>query len=234
VGVTASWGDGRNPGLVTAMERAREAAAGAHTVVLVEGASDQAALETLAARRGRDLAAAQVTVVAMGGATNIGHFLALFGARGLGLRLAGLCDEAEEDDFRRGLQRAGLDGTGLAHAGHGRGVGRPGLDRAGLDRAGLERLGFFVCVSDLEDEMIRALGVPAVERVAETEGELRSLRTLRRQPAHRDTPPAELLRRFISTRSGRKARYGRLLAEAVDLAQIPRPLDRLLDYLRSP
>jgi hypothetical protein len=151
----------------------------------------------------------------MGGATNIGHFVDLFGPRGLGLRLVGLCDEAEERDFRRGLGRAAPGG----------GAG------GGLDRAGLERLGFFVCVSDLEDEMIRALGVPAVEQVAAAEGELRSLQTLRRQPAHRDTPPAELLRRFISTRSGRKARYGRLLAEAVEPTRVPGPLDRLLDWL---
>ncbi|MCM0678822.1 hypothetical protein NCC78_29740, partial [Micromonospora phytophila] len=54
----------------------------AHTVVLVEGVSDRAAVETLAARRGRDLDAEGVRVVAMGGATNIGHFLDLPGPRG--------------------------------------------------------------------------------------------------------------------------------------------------------
>jgi hypothetical protein len=206
--------DGRNPGLSAALARAREAAAGARTVVLVEGASDQAAVVTLAARRHRDLAEAGIAVVPMGGATNIGHFAGLFGPHGLGLRLAGLCDEAEEPGFARGLARAGLlPGTALA------------------DGGGLERVGFFVCVSDLEDEMIRALGVDAVEAVARAEGEFRSLRTLRRQPAHQTTPPAELLRRFISTRSGRKARYGRLLAQAVDLTRIPGPLDRLLDWL---
>jgi hypothetical protein len=221
IGLVDAWreADGRNPGLVIALTRAREAAVGAHTVVLVEGVSDQAALETLAARRGQDLAGAGVAVAPMGGATNIGHFVDLFGPRGLGLRLVGLCDEAEERDFRRGLERT------APGAGAGGGAG------GGLDRAGLERLGFFVCVSDLEDEMIRALGVPAVEQVAAAEGELRSLQTLRRQPAHRDTPPAELLRRFISTRSGRKARYGRLLAEAVEPTRVPGPLDRLLDWL---
>jgi hypothetical protein len=36
------------------------------------------------------------------------------------------------------------------------------------------------------------------------------------------------LRRFIGTRSGRKIRYGRLLVEALDLAEVPRPLDRVL------
>src|SRR5438477_5162410 len=101
------------------------------TVVLVEGMSDQAAVRTLAARRGRDLPGEGIFVVPMGGATNIAHFLGLFGPNGFGVRLAGLCDEAEEHDFRRGLERAGL--------------------AAGpFDLPGL---GFFVCVTDLEDEL---------------------------------------------------------------------------------
>src|SRR5580692_10982044 len=102
------------------------------TVILVEGRSDQAALEALAERRGRPLGPRGVSVVPMGGATNIGHFLDLLGPRGLGVRLAGLCDAAEEGYFRRALERAGLG--------------------SGLSRAGLEALGFYVCVADLEDE----------------------------------------------------------------------------------
>jgi hypothetical protein len=47
------------------------------TVLLVEGASDQVALETLARRRGRDLGAEGVAIAPMGGATTIGHFLDL-------------------------------------------------------------------------------------------------------------------------------------------------------------
>jgi len=90
-------------------------AAGAQAVILVEGRSDQAALEALAQRRGRVLGAEGVAIVPMGGATNIGRFLDLFGPRGLGVRLAGLCDAAEEGCFRRALERAGL-GTGLSRA----------------------------------------------------------------------------------------------------------------------
>src|SRR4051794_8311094 len=108
------------------------------TVVLVEGASDQNALEALAERRGHDLAAAGVSVAAMGGATNIRSFVERFGPHGRGARLAGLCDAGEVGDFRRALEGAGL--------------GR------NLDRAGMEALGFFVCDADLEDELIRALG----------------------------------------------------------------------------
>ena len=67
--------------------------------VLVEGVSDQAALETLAARRGRDLDGEGVSIIPMGGATTIGHFLDLLGPHGHDFRLAGLCDSGEEDDF---------------------------------------------------------------------------------------------------------------------------------------
>jgi hypothetical protein len=200
----------RHPLVVTqACDRVRSA--GAATVVLVEGVSDRAALETLAVRQGRDLGQEGVAVVAMGGATNVGHFLGLLGPPGLGVRLAGLCDEAEEGDFHRGLERAGLG--------------------SGLTRGGAERLGFFVCVADLEDELIRSLGVAAVEEVARGQGELGAFRTFQKQPAHRGTPPHKQLRHFMATHSGRKAQYARLLVEALDLDRVPRPLDRVLAHV---
>src|SRR5690348_17787267 len=107
--------------------------------------SDQAAVQTLAARGGRDLPGEGVFVVPMGGATNIAHFLGLFGPNGFGVRLAGLCDEAEERDVRRGLQRAGLELAGLELAG----LELAGLELAGLaaGASGLAALGFFVCVA---------------------------------------------------------------------------------------
>jgi len=72
-------------------------------VVLVEGASDRIALETLARRQGRDLAAEGVSIVAIGGAQAVGRVLA-----GLaGQRVAGLCDVREEAGFRRAFERAG-------------------------------------------------------------------------------------------------------------------------------
>ena len=183
----------------------------AAAAVLVEGASDQAALATLAARRGRDLAGEGVVVVPMGGATNIGHFLEVFGPHGFGVRLAGLCDEGEEPAFRRGLERAGL--------------------APGPGRSGLERLGFFVCVTDLEDELIRALGVAATERLIGEQGELGSLRTFAKQPAQRARPRDQQLRRFLGTRSGRKIRYGQVLAGALDLTRVPRPLAGVLAHV---
>ncbi len=209
---SAAWpAGGRTAAQVAAAAGAREAAAGWDAVVLVEGISDQFALETLATRRGRDLDSEGVGVVAMGGATNLAHFLDLFGPNGRDIRLAGLCDAAAERGFRRDLHRAGL--------GHLTG------------RSGLERAGFFVCVADLEDELIRSLGAAAVEQVVTDQGELSSFRRFQKQPAQRGRTRQAQLRRFMGTRSGRKTRYARLLAEALDLTRVPRPLDRVLCYV---
>jgi predicted ATP-dependent endonuclease of OLD family len=109
------------------------------TVVLVEGISDQRVLQALAARRDRDLDAESISVVPIGGAQAIGRFLELLGPRGLDLRVAGLCDAAEEGDFRRGLERSGFGSE--------------------LTRDDMERLGFYVCVEDLEDEPARQRAV---------------------------------------------------------------------------
>lgn len=204
--VTGSAG-GSSAALAAAAARAR-ADPGSCAVVLVEGMSDQAAVLALAARLGRDLRGEGVFVVPMGGATNVGHFLRLFGPGGFGVRLAGLCDEGEEHDFRRGLERAGL---GVVP-----------------DRATLTGLGFFVCVADLEDELIRALGVRRVEQLIEAEGELGPWQTFTRQPAQRNRPREQQLRRFLGTRSGRKIRYGHVLAAALDLTRVPLPLAGLL------
>ena len=180
-------------------------------VVLVEGESDRNALEALAERRGRDLAGEGVAVEPVGGAQAIGRYLERFGPRGLDVRLAGLYDAGEEAAVKRRLERAGL-----------------GSD---LTRAAMERLGFFACVEDLEDELIRSLGVPAVEAVVAAQGELRSFRTLQRQPAQRGVPVEGQLRRFMGTHSGRKIQYGRLLVEALDPARVPRPLDLVLAHV---
>jgi len=179
--------------------------------VLVEGISDQRALEALAERRGRNLDAERISIVPMGGAQAIGNFLELFGPRGFDVRLAGLCDAAEEGDFQRGLERAGLGSN--------------------LTRADLERLGFYVCVADLEDELIRALGATSVEQVVHAQGDLGSFRTLRKQPAWQGRTNEEQLRRFMGSGGSRKIRYARLLVDAVDLARVPRPLDRLLAHV---
>lgn len=146
----------------------------------------------------------------MHGATNPGRYLERYGPGGFDAELAGLCDAAEEDYFRRALRRAGID--------------------AGASRAAMEALRFFVCTLDLEDELIRALGTDVVELIIEGQGELRSLRTLQRQPAQRGRPAKDQLRRFMSGRSGNKYRYARLLAGAVDLNRVPAPLEGVLAH----
>lgn len=188
------------------------AVAKAHRVVVVEGGSDKAAVEVLAGRRGQALGGAGLHVVAMGGATSISHFLAVLGPRGIGARLGGLCDAGQEGYLRRALAQGGL-GTSKS-------------------RAGMEALGFYVCVTDLEDELIRAAGTGTVEQVIQAQGELelRSFRIFQQQPAQRQRSTAEQLHRFLGTRSGRKSKYARLLAAELDPAQIPRPLDRMLAH----
>jgi hypothetical protein len=180
-------------------------------IVLVEGVSDQVALETVAERRGRDLAAEGVGVVPMGGARSIGRYLERYGPGGLDLELAGLCDADQEGEIRFGLERAGI--------------------RVGHGRAGLEQAGFYVCVADLEDELIRCLGAATVEGIIAAQGELRSFRTLQRQPAQRDRSLTQQLHRFLGAGGGRKLRYARLLAGALDPLAVPRPLDRVLARL---
>lgn len=159
--------------------------------MLLEGASDLAAVEALAARRGLDLAAEGVCVVAMGGAMSIGRYAALLGPPGLGLRLRGLCDEGEQRFYDRGLRRAGAS-----------------------------QQGFFVCVADLEDELIRALGTARAEEVIRAEGDLRAWQTFMRQPAQHGRPREQQLRRFLGTKKGRKIRYGRLLVEALGPGEV--------------
>jgi hypothetical protein len=191
-----------------ATARALVKAATAKAVVLVEGISDQIAVETLAVRRGRELAAEGAVVVPVGGAHAVTKYLTQFGPAGADLKVSGLCDLGEEHVLRRGLARSG--------------IGTP------RTRQDMERLGFYVCVEDLEDELIRAIGVADVERLIDSQGDLGSLRSLQRQPPWRGQPNVAQLRRFLSSGSTRKLRYARLLAGAVDLDQLPYPLDGLL------
>ncbi|NIY63711.1 TOPRIM nucleotidyl transferase/hydrolase domain-containing protein [Streptomyces malaysiensis] len=183
---------------------ARELATGlgVRAAVLLEGPSDAAAVDALAERHGRDLAGEGVCVLPMGGAMSVGRFARLLGPPGLGLRLTGLCDEAERPFYARGLARVG---------------------------AGPQ--GFFVCAADLEDELIRALGVTRVAELVRAEGDVRALETFLRQPAQRGRTAQRQLRRFLGTKKGRKIHYGRVLVEALDPDRLPAPLDRLLTSL---
>lgn len=170
-------GDGEDllAGYVSGPEAATEATAVAlaraevaRVVVLVEGVSDQIAVETLALRHGRDLAAEGVAVLPAG-------------------------------------------------------LGAPG------SRADLERLGFFVCVEDQEDELIRVAGPARVTEVFAAYRDLGAFRTIQLQPVWRGKDESAQSRRFLGAGSRRKLRYARLLTEAIDLDQMPRPLAALLD-----
>lgn len=183
----------------------------ARTAVLVEGESDKAALEVLARRKGRDLVEEGVLIVPMGGASNVGTCLRRYGPQGLNLRLAGMCDASAFDYFRTNLERVGLDPGMSVHT--------------------MAEVGFFVCDRDLEDELIRSLGTATVEEIIDDQGELNSLHLLRQQPAHRDGRKQDHLRRFMGSKARRKLHYARLMVEALDLSDLPRPLEGVLDYL---
>lgn len=183
-------------------------AASTTTAVLVEGESDRAAVETLAARRGLPLPDLGVQVVAMGGITNVGHHLVALGDQDV--RVGGLYDAAEERFVIKALDRMGLRPFAAATP--------------------LADLGFFRCDRDLEDELIRAIGVDGLLALIESEGELRSFELLQGQPAQRERTTIQQLHRFIGSKSGRKERYGRRLAQVVALDRVPVPLDALLRW----
>lgn len=176
--------------------------------MLVEGISDQIAVETLASLEAWDLAAEGVVVVPIGGARSVSGFLARFGPAGAGLRVGGLCDAAEERHFCRALARAGFVPP--------------------ESRGELESEGFFVCDRDLEDELIRAVGPDAIEAILAEEGDLASFRTLQRQAAWRDAGFVDQVRRFLGAGARRKLRYAGLFVLALDLDRQPRPLRGVL------
>ncbi len=158
--------------------------------MLVEGISDQVAVETLALRHGRDLEREGIGVVPIGGAQAIGRALERFA----GMRVVGLCDAGEEEVFRK------------------------------------RRLEFYVCVADLEDELIRAVGIDTVLELLEANHDLHAFRTFQKQPAWRGRRVDSQLRRFMGSADRRKTRYARIFVEALDLDRIPRPLDAVLGY----
>jgi hypothetical protein len=181
------------------------------SILLVEGISDSIAIRMLAQRRGLDLSEEGVLVVEMGGATRIGMYLDQYGPHGLDLRLAGLYDADEAEVVGRSLGRAGAGST--------------------LTPEDMELLGFFMCVNDLEDELIRAVGMDSIEQIARSAGDLRSFRTFQHQPAWLVRPVDQQFRRFLGAGARRKIRYAGLLVQAMDLTRIPTPLESVLEHV---
>jgi hypothetical protein len=188
--------------LAEEIRRAEAAGAAGQSVILVEGVSDQRAIEALARQQSRDLVAEHLVIIPIAGATNVGRFLDLLGPEGYDVRLAGLCDEAEEADFRAAFQTAGMGATDP-------------------DRGTMESPGLFVCVADLEEELIRALGANAMVSLIKSQGQLRRFRSFQNQPAQRHKTIEAQLWRWLGNH---KIRYAPLMVEALDIEDVPQPL----------
>lgn len=191
---------------IRAMARLDEASA----VLIVEGISDQIAVEAVAKRYERDLLAEGIAVVPIGGAQAIRRVLASIRHD---VHIGGLCDAGEESVYCAALTESGY-----------------GPCETRID---LERLDFFVCEADLEDELIRAVGPSRVEEVFDREGDLGSFRTMQQQPPWRHRPIEQQMRRFLGAGARRKSRYARLLVEAVGTDHIPHPLAAALHRTRD-
>ena len=104
---------------------------------------------------------------------------------------------------------------------------------AAFARAGIAAADYFVCVDDLEDELIRTLGTDAVLEVIARQGDGRAFATMRKQPAQRGRPIEAQARRFIGSHSGGKVRYAKALVDALERTLVPAPLSQLLQRLDS-
>jgi len=78
----------------------------------------------------------------------------------------------------------------------------------------------YVCVPDLEGELIRALGVERMLQIVDRD----AFATMQRQPAQRDRPVELQLHRWLRASSSRSHRYLPILAEALELDDVPAPL----------
>lgn len=192
--------------LADELELAGAAGEAARSVILVEGTSDRRALSALAVRRGRDLDSEGISIVATTGATNFSRFIELLGPAGHNVPIAGLCDEGEVAEARAALAAAGMAMPGDHD------FPAPGL---------------FVCVRDLEDELIRALGAPSMLELMEERGDLRRFRSFQNQPAQREKTVEQQIWRWLGNH---KIRYAPLMVNALDLDAVPRPLQLVLDH----
>lgn len=177
------------------------------TAVLVEGLSDRIALETLANRLNLDLSAGDVHVVDIGGVTNFRTQLTRLGPRGMNLRLAGLCDQGEATLVLHALRASDV------------------APRATLDSMAAH--GFFVCQGELEDELLAAVGVPALLQIIERHGDWPRFRTMQRQLVYR-TASLDVQVRYLMTQ--KKIAYAADLIHALDLSRVPTPLSAVLRF----
>jgi hypothetical protein len=78
----------------------------------------------------------------------------------------------------------------------------------------------YVCVPDLEGELIRAIGIERVLELVDAD----AFAKMRRQPAHRETPVEKALHRWLRSSSSRFHRYLPVLVDADQLDRVPAPL----------
>ena len=170
------------------------------------------AIEALAERRSVDTDALGISLVPIGGAQAIGRFLDLFVPQGL--KLAGLCDAG------RGRRVRGASSSAPAPAGT-------------LAREDMERARVYVCVEDLEDELIRAPARPRWSGLG-GQGDLGSFRRSRssRRWAGR-TPSRSSSGGFMGCAAGdgRSGTRGCWSMRWTFEKDFPRPLDRLLAHV---
>ncbi len=88
----------------------------------------------------------------------------------------------------------------------------------------------YVCVPDLEGELIRALGLERVLSLVDAE----AFRKMQQQPAQRGRPVEQQLHRWLRSSSTRFHRYLPLLVEALDLDRVPQPLVAALGNAPQP
>jgi hypothetical protein len=88
----------------------------------------------------------------------------------------------------------------------------------------------YVCVENLEDELIRALGAARVERIVAGEGDLETFRNFQNQPAWRGRSTESQLLRWMHN-GDRHHRYPPLLIGALEPNEIPRPLAGVLSHV---
>jgi hypothetical protein len=181
--------------------------AGCRVWVLLEGASDVAAVRVVARRSGLDLADRGVVLVDMHGATNILRHLLAAQASPDSPRVVGMCDAPEAPFFVRALRRIGCAVEGVED---------------------LPSWGFQVCHRDLEDELLRELGEPGARAVLASLGLTQRFAMLTQQPAWQAGSFHEQVHRFAGAASGRKELMAAALAEALDPEALPAPLAGLL------
>lgn len=191
----------------------------ASTWVLLEGTSDVAAVRALRAARGVRPDSEPCRLVDMGGATNIRRHLELAATSHPRPRVIGLCDEREAPFFVRAV-------GAVPHR------REPFGEPLSVDT--LAERGFQICRRDLEDELLRALGVDGALGVLTDVGLRAAFTAFAHQPAWQGRPELEQLHRFCGTTSGRKELLACALARALDDSSCPPPLAALLASMPLP